>query len=582
MKKVLNTVAPALMGVFLIGSFVSCSPSNRDIDAASLVNLAYHQSTPLWSKDGSKIIFSRISSGLFVVEADGSRLWSLPPDAPLGTRLSPGNFSHAVSPDGSRVAYAMVDKSDFSADIVTSAIDGSDRRRLSNNNSVDANPSWSPDGTQIVFYSDRAGSPGNPTLHLFIMDSDGSDVRQLIPELPIFGTPHPPVWSPDGSRIAFVANREDRVKRGEDVVIVERTSVHTVRPDGSGVVELWETVSNPGWSPDGSRIAFIKKENETQKLYTMNPDGGDQRELWSFTTDVRWYGIVSWSPDSLEILVGPRSGGRGDAFVVSADGSGARTIARFTTLTYKEGPNGAAWSPDGSRIAFHIKSNDSDVVLYTTARDGSDKRVLVRGDDDRLVAVGSDWRDVSDDIAACSSGKIVSKPDENPGLVKDCETLLEIRDALAGDAILDWIVDIPIKDWEGVRIEGSPPRVVRLRIVGLDPAPLNGFIPEGLSRFNELAVLNLSSNRLTGSIPPELGNLANLQELDLSLNGFLTGGIPPELGGLGNLRTLDLSHNRVGGSIPPEIGNLSKLERLRLKGTQLTGTIPQELVVQHH
>ena len=62
------------------------------------------------------------------------------------------------------------------------------------------------------------------------------------------------------------------MKRGEDVVNVERTSVYTVRPDGSGVVALGETLSNPGWSPDGSRIAFLKGEGETQKLYTMNAD----------------------------------------------------------------------------------------------------------------------------------------------------------------------------------------------------------------------------------------------------------------------------------------------------------------------
>ena len=333
MKKIVTTGLLALMGVCLMGSSMSCSPSNRQLDAENLRYLAGLHTTPLWSKDGSKIIFSRMSSGLFVVEADGSRLWPLPPDAPLGTRLSPGNFSHALSPDGSRIAYAMVDKSDFSADIVTSAIDGSDRRRLTRNNAVDANPSWSPDGTQILFYSERSVSPGNPTLGLFIMDSDGFDERQLIPELPIFGTPHPPVWSPDGSRIAFVAIREDRVKRGEDVVNVERTSVYTVRPDGSGVVALGETLSNPGWSPDGSRIAFLKGEGETQKLYTMNADGSDQRELWTFATDVQWYGIVSWSPEGSEILVGPDEGGTGEVFIVAADGSGAREVARFTSLS---------------------------------------------------------------------------------------------------------------------------------------------------------------------------------------------------------------------------------------------------------
>ena len=64
-------------------------------------------------------------------------------------------------------------------------------------------------------------------------------------------------------------------------------------------------------------------------------------------------------------------------------------------------------------------------------------------------------------------------------------------------------------------------------------------------------------------MPPELGNLSELETLSLYSNE-LTGGIPPELGNLTNLRELSLDGNQLSGEIPPELGNLANLERLVL------------------
>ena len=87
--------------------------------------------------------------------------------------------------------------------------------------------------------------------------------------------------------------------------------------------------------------------------------------------------------------------------------------------------------------------------------------------------------------------------------------------------------------------------------------------------------LDLTGNSLTGSIPEELGNLANLKLLELNFNE-LVGSIPPELGGLSNLEELNLNNNELSGSIPSEFGNLN-VRQLRLYRNQLTGTIPAEL-----
>ena len=81
---------------------------------------------------------------------------------------------------------------------------------------------------------------------------------------------------------------------------------------------------------------------------------------------------------------------------------------------------------------------------------------------------------------------------------------------------------------------------------------------------------------MTGEIPPELGNLANLVELHLTRNQ-LSGEIPPELARLTSLEILALGGNRLAGTIPTWLGSLTNLEGLYLWGNQLTGTIPTEL-----
>jgi len=80
--------------------------------------------------------------------------------------------------------------------------------------------------------------------------------------------------------------------------------------------------------------------------------------------------------------------------------------------------------------------------------------------------------------------------------------------------------------------------------------------------------VDLSSNGLIGSIPPEIEDLNNLTRLNLSSND-LNGNIPPEIGNLNNLVRLGLSSNDLSGSIPPEIGNLNNLDQLSFSSNQL-------------
>jgi len=103
---------------------------------------------------------------------------------------------------------------------------------------------------------------------------------------------------------------------------------------------------------------------------------------------------------------------------------------------------------------------------------------------------------------------------------------------------------------------------------------LDGEIPPEIGTLTNLENLDLNSNQLSGEIPPEIGTLTNLENLGLYSNQ-LTGEIPPEIGNLTNLGYLDLSSNQLSGEIPPEIGNLTNLTNLFLEYNQLTGEIPE-------
>ena len=134
-----------------------------------------------------------------------------------------------------------------------------------------------------------------------------------------------------------------------------------------------------------------------------------------------------------------------------------------------------------------------------------------------------------------------------------------------------WLSSEPIGRWEGVTVEGG--RVTRL---GLGRNRLSGSIPPELGNLTHLTHLYLSDNNLSGNIPPELGNLTHLTHLYLSDNN-LSGNIPLELGNLTNLTHLYLYQNNLSGNIPPELGNLTNLTHLYLYQNNLSGNIPPEL-----
>ena len=123
---------------------------------------------------------------------------------------------------------------------------------------------------------------------------------------------------------------------------------------------------------------------------------------------------------------------------------------------------------------------------------------------------------------------------------------------------------------ESYSVEGTR----SIRFSGWDA--LKGPIPPEIGELTNLEELSLENNQLSGPIPPEIGNLTNLEILDISHNQ-LSGPIPPEIGELTNLSTLDLASNNLAGSIPSEIGYLSSLYYMRLDSNQFSGEIPESI-----
>ena len=112
----------------------------------------------------------------------------------------------------------------------------------------------------------------------------------------------------------------------------------------------------------------------------------------------------------------------------------------------------------------------------------------------------------------------------------------------------NWLSDGHVLQWYGVAV-GSDGRVTGLY---LSTNRLSGEIPPDLGNLTSLRVLYLSTNSLSGEIPPDLGNLTNLRAMDLTLND-LQGEIPPELGKLVNLQSLWIFENRLSGCVPTSL-----------------------------
>ena len=157
----------------------------------------------------------------------------------------------------------------------------------------------------------------------------------------------------------------------------------------------------------------------------------------------------------------------------------------------------------------------------------------------------------------------------------DRAALVALYEATAGENWANstgWVTDAPLGEWHGVETSAEG-RVTRLM---LDRNGLTGFLPPELGNLTELERLLLGTNKLSGVIPSEIGSLSNLIHLSLGYNQ-LSGPIPSTLRSLTNLKSLGLGQNQLTGTFPAWLGELSEMAQIFLFSNQLSGEITPQL-----
>jgi Tol biopolymer transport system component len=282
-----------------------------------------------WSPDGSRIAFRLFNdaAGIYLMNRDGSgltQLVELPRDRGVGM-----GFSAALdwSPDGSQLAYSYPHNDVQAPLYVVDTADG-DVRNLTGPDAADGvthTVAWSPDGSAIAFVRTATGGlPRGSTL--FVMNADGTAVRQL----PTGSEPNPQVtgiaWSPDGSMLAFTQEMGDAADPAP-----HRRVLRVVNADGTGLRDLtapldggccnWVSPDERlAWSPDGTSVAFLRWD-EGRNVVIVNADGSGERPLTA-GGDFAWF---DWSPDGSQLVVFEQL--TYAIQIVNADGSGQRWLA---------------------------------------------------------------------------------------------------------------------------------------------------------------------------------------------------------------------------------------------------------------
>src|SRR6266511_3929539 len=225
--------------------------------------------------------------------------------------------AHAAFPgEPGRIAF-MSDRGG-NWDIYTVKQNGKDVVQLTGDPAADQFPSWSADGSQIAFTSTRDGNA-----EIYVMNADGSGQTRLT-----FDTSFDenPVFSPDGSGIAFASTRDAPTACPGDrlpLACLPYTEIYVMNADGSNLVRLTTNSAldrMPMFSPDGSKIAFTSNRDGTTEIYVMNTDGSDQSRI---TYRPGGDSQPSWSPDGTQIAwrstppEHPDTGG--DIWVMTAD-----------------------------------------------------------------------------------------------------------------------------------------------------------------------------------------------------------------------------------------------------------------------
>jgi Tol biopolymer transport system component len=321
-----------------LGSSVACDRSPSAPAKGPLFDLRQGSTIPA----DIKIAFARVTvpappdpptRDIYGIREDGSGLVNLTPEPGI-------DDEPAWSPDGSKLAFRSFRDGD--PEIYVMNADGSGVTRLTFHQGLDGEPAWSPDGGRIAFRRSEflgnfTGEPGHPApgsqpapSQIWIMNADGSNPAELS-RVPYVRDGHPS-WSPDGSSLVFertnvYSSRVDLVVMGVSGAPVRDITPLDADPQPleAGVIRALDV--EPSWSPDGGRIVFrALRDSFAYDIWLVDPDGKNLTEVIELLGPQI---TPAWSPDGERIVFadfGPGDGLR----VMNRDGTGLTALTTGT------------------------------------------------------------------------------------------------------------------------------------------------------------------------------------------------------------------------------------------------------------
>ncbi len=344
---------------------------------------------PNWSPDGKEIVFCKSSfenpKNLYVWNSSIIKI-----NLETGERkeiYSENSFQPNWSPNGKRIAFWAADKGG-KRDIKTISRNGGEAVAVTDDDIVDWNPVWSPDGKYLYFASERGGSMN--FWRVAIDEETGKVTGNVEP----FTTPSTYSgnlsFARDGKTFTYA--QETTSSNLFQAAFDEKTE--KINQDPLELIPGRKIDRNPSVSPDGEWIAFDGIRDKQEDLFVIKRDGTDLRQL---TNDIYKDRAPRWSPDGANLIFYTNRSGKYESWTIKPDGSDLRQITSDATKVGQL----SFWSPDGKRILQNIGGSEPQIF---DADEVKNLQVLPENNPD-FWGMAFDWSSDGDKIAFIRNSK---------------------------------------------------------------------------------------------------------------------------------------------------------------------------------